>query len=218
MNRVGILCGMDRAMMHEFSRRSVGLLGNSLRFRLILPLFSDLMDANIDKEVEKDAIIITRAAVAFAAGIDERNMDVSALFEETTGVDKEFMEKLLKLPAAASICYECICYDCIEDIRKRRIQILISAVYEILSRWPESVSFTEAAGKAYSQADFEVLLREILHLYSLETRELINSFRLPLPKEPFAKAVFNTMEGVAGGVATDFGRRIFTGGKDLVWC
>jgi hypothetical protein len=213
MNKVDTLCGMDRAMMYEFSRRSVDLLRKGLRFRLILPLFSDLMDANVDKEVEKDVLVIRSAAGAFSSGVDEKSMEVAALFRETTEVDKKFVEKLLRLPAAVSMCFECICYECIEEIRKKRIRLLISAVYAILSRWPDSISFREAAVNAYSQRDLEVLLREILHLYTLETRELSNSFRLPFAKV-FAEAVFNTMEGVADGVAAEFVGNIFAGGKD----
>ncbi len=215
MNKVGILCRMDRAMMYEFSERSVNGLRSGLRFRLILPLISDLMGANVDKEVDKDALVIKSAANAFSSGVNEDNMNIADLFRETTEIDKRFVEKLFRLPAAMSAGYECICYESIEDIRKKRIQLLVSAVYEILSRWLYSISFREAARRAYSQREFENLLRDILHLYSLETRELSNSFKLPLAKDLFGEAVFKAMEAVADGMAADFGGKLFVKGKDL---
>jgi hypothetical protein len=214
MNKVEALCGMDRAMMHEFSRRSVDLLRRGLRFKLILPLFSTLMDANVDKEVEKDVLVIRSAAAAFSSGVDEKSVEIAGLFRETTEVDKKFMEKLFGQPAAADICFECICYECIEEIRKKRIRLLISAVYAILSRWPDSISFREAAVNAFSRQDLEALLREILHLYTLETRELSNSFKLPFAKGLFLETLFNTMEGIGASVATEFVGNIFTGVKD----
>ncbi len=209
MNKVDALCGMDRAMMHEFSRQSVERLRNGLRFRLIMPLFSDLMDANVDKEVEKDVLIIKSAARAFGSGVDGENMDIAELFRETTEVDRRFMEKLLRLPPVS------ICYGCIEDIRKKRIQLLVSTVYEILSQWLDSIPFRAAVKRAYSQQDFESLLNRMLHLYTLETRKLSNSFKVPLARELFTNTVFNTMEGVADSVAVAFSREIFEGGEDL---
>jgi hypothetical protein len=209
MNKVDALCGMDRAMMYEFSRQSVERLRNGLRFRLIMPLFSDLMDANVDKEVEKDVLIIKSAARAFGSGVDGESMNIAELFRETTEVDRRFMEKLLRLPPVS------ICYECIEDIRKKRIQLLVSTVYEILSQWLDSIPFRAAVKRAYSQQDFEALLNKMLHLYTLETRELSNSLNLPLARELFTNTVFNTMEIVADSVAAAFGRKVFEGGEDL---
>ncbi len=208
MNKVDALCGMDRAMMYEFSRQSVERLRSGLRFRLIMPLFSDLMDANVDKEVEKDVLIIKSAARAFSDGVDGESMNITGLFRETTEVDRRFMEKLLRLPPLN------ICYGCIEDIRKKRIQLLVSTVYDILSQWLDSIPFRSAVRRAYSQLEFETLLNEMLHLYTLETRELSNSFKLPLAKELFTNTVFNTMECVAGSLAAAFGRKIYEADKE----
>jgi hypothetical protein len=208
MNKVDILCGMDRDMMNEFSRQSVERLRSGLRFRLIMPLFSDLMDANVEKEVEKDVLIIKSAARAFSYGVDGESMNIAELFNETTEVDKRFMEKLLRLPPLS------ICYGCIEDIRKKRIKLLVSTVYDILSQWLDSIPFRSAVKRAYSQQEFEVRLNKMLHLYTLETRELSNSFKLPLAKELFTNTVFNTMEGVADSLAAAFGRKIYEAGKD----
>jgi hypothetical protein len=195
-------------MMNEFSRQSVERLRSGLRFRLIMPLFSDLMDANVEKEVEKDVLIIKSAARAFSDGVDGESMNIAELFNETTEVDKRFMEKLLRLPPLS------ICYGCIEDIRKKRIKLLVSTVYDILSQWLDSIPFRSAVKRAYSQQEFEVRLNKMLHLYTLETRELSNSFKLPLAKELFTNTVFNTMEGVADSLAAAFGRKIYEAGKD----
>jgi hypothetical protein len=208
MNKVDILCGMDRDMMNEFSRQSVERLRSGLRFRLIMPLFSDLMDANVEKEVEKDVLIIKSAARSFSDGVDGESMNIAELFRETTEVDRRFMEKLLRLPPLS------ICYGCIEDIRKKRIKLLVSTVYDILSQWLDSIPFRSAVKRAYSQQEFEVRLNKMLHLYTLETRELSNSFKLPLAKELFTNTVFNTMEGVADSLAAVFGRKIYEVGKD----
>jgi hypothetical protein len=208
MNKVDILCGMDRDMMYEFSRQSVERLRSGLRFRLIMPLFSDLMDANVEKEVEKDVLIIKSAARAFSDGVDGESMNIAGLFRETIEVDRRFMEKLLRLPPLS------ICYGCIEDIRKKRIRLLVSTVYDILSQWLDSIPFRSAVKRAYSRQEFETLLNKMLHLYTLETRELSNSFKLPLAKELFTSAVFNTMEGVADSLAAAFGRKIYEGGED----
>lgn len=59
MNKADILCGMDRKMMREFSRRSLERLMKSPAFKLALTLASGLMDANVGKEIEKDAIFLS---------------------------------------------------------------------------------------------------------------------------------------------------------------
>ena len=49
-------------MMEAFSQRTVeGLKGYTL-FRLALPAFQSFLDINVGKEVEKDRVVISRAA------------------------------------------------------------------------------------------------------------------------------------------------------------
>jgi hypothetical protein len=100
-------------------------------------------------------------------------------------------------------------YESIKEIRMRRIKLMVSTIYEILEQWEEAGSFKGAVRKAFTHDNFKSFLMEDLHLYSLETRELSNSFMPPLAKELFAGIVFNTMAAVPAGIAGEISQKIF---------
>jgi len=93
MNKVDVLCDMDREMMLEFSGLCVRRLNAHLPLKLFLSLFQHFLDANVLKEIEKNRLIIEHAAAGFERGRNSAGMDVNELFEITKKVDKEFLNK-----------------------------------------------------------------------------------------------------------------------------
>lgn len=211
MDRTTLLCGKDRIMLTEFSKRSLErIAGRSLRVAP-LPFIETYLDANVRKEVEKDRLIIGHAGKVFAAGKGAGDLDVDAVFEQTKEVDSLFVRNVM-IPAL----FITVRYEDIEDTRKKRIRHLGGMAHGILSRWKDGASFEDTLRAAYSEKTFEKAIREILHLYNRETRQLSRSIRL-LP--PFNSAVdivadtlFDIMEAVSKDMAAEYSNKIF-GGK-----
>ena len=93
MDKAAILCDKDKALLREFSRRVVGRVTGRAVPAFKLPFIGAYIDSNVMKEVEKDRIVICRAAEAFMAGKGAGDMDHDALFEETKAVDRTFVKK-----------------------------------------------------------------------------------------------------------------------------
>jgi hypothetical protein len=207
MDKVGILCEKDRDMMFEFSRRSLGRIGNQSLLLGVLPFFSTYIDSNVKKEVDKDRLIIEEAASAYASGKPLCDMDLEDIFDKTKSIDRVFLNRL---PLSSSFV---VCYSDFADIRIQRIWRISKTVYALLKNWPDTVSFTDAVRQAYTGNTFKGIIAEILHLYNQETRMLGKSLRL-LP--PFNRAaqkctetLFQAMEEVTEDIAEQYARKIF---------
>jgi hypothetical protein len=209
MDKVGVLCVKDKAMLVEFSSRVLQRISGRTLF-LHLPFITDYLEANVRKEAEKDRIIIAHAAAAFPSCAGDEALVVDSLFEETKSVDAAFVKTLLIPSIAITVRYEDIA-----DIRKKRIQRLLKGVYKLLAQWEEAVSFEECVRKAYSERRFKEDLGEMLHLYSLEIRSLNNSIRFLSPLKGavnfFADALFDAMQAASTGLVRDCGKKIFGG-------
>ncbi len=209
MDKVGVLCDKDKAMLDEFSKRVLQRISGRTLF-LHLRFITDYLEANVRKEAEKDRVVITHAAAAFPSCAGDEALVVDTLFEETKTVDAAFVKTLFIPSIAITVLYEDIA-----DIRKKRIRLLLEAVYGLLAQWGDAASFEECVRKAYSKQRFKEDLSEMLHLYSLEIRNLNNSIKFLPPFKGavnfFADALFDAMQGASTDLVRDCGKKIFGG-------
>jgi hypothetical protein len=208
MNRVNVLCGMNRVMMETFSQRTVEGLKAYTLFRLALPPFQSFLDINVAKEVEKDRKVIARAATLYQFGTEPDSAHVTELLQEAREIDQNFLRKAAVFPIDIHIRYQDI-----EHVRQQRIDLLLNASYRILAQWQDVVSFRAAVSEIYSEAEFRHLLRDILGLYARETRMLSRSVRIPrlltLARDTVTQTVTNVMEQQAQALAESLARTVF---------
>ncbi len=207
MDKVRILCEKDKDLMFEFSRRSLGRIGNQSLLFGVLPFFSNYIDSNVKKEVDKDRLIIEEAAGAYAAGKPVCDLDLEDILDKTKSIDKIFLNRL---PLTSSFV---VCYSDFADIRLQRIWRISKTVYAILKNWPDSSSFTDAVRQTYTGNTFKAILVDILHLYNEETRMLSKSLRLLPPfnkaAQKYTETLFQAMEEVTEDIAEQYARKIF---------
>ena len=208
MSKVDVLCDTDREMMLEFSRLCVSRLNNYLPLRLFLSPFQHFLDANVLKEIEKDRLIIEYAETHFERGRNRDDLDVNDIFEMTIKVDDEFVNKLSNPFFSVAIRY-----DDFAEIRKKRIAAFVNMVFDLLHNWQDEVPFPNIVKTTFAEESYREVLREVLHLYNVETRMLSNSFTFHGPagkvKDLFAERLFTTMEKTAGEIALEYSRRVY---------
>jgi len=208
VDKVGVLCEKDRAMLAEFSRQSLDRASGHARVLLSLPFFSAYYDANVRKEVDKDRLIIEEAARAFEAGRPVCDLDLEDIFEKTKTVDKAFVDNLL-IPSLSLI----VQYGDIADIRIQRIRRIARAVYDLLEKWPDTAAFDDVVRSVYRENDFKELIRDILRLYNQETMMLSHSIKLlpPLNRamSSFSETLFQAMEETATVMADACAHKLF---------
>jgi len=208
MNRVKVLCAMDRVMMEAFSRRTVaGLKGHTL-FRLTLPAFQSFLDINVAKEVKKDRMVIARAATVQQSAIEPGPAHVAALLREAREIDQTFLRKATVFPIDIQIHYQDI-----EHYRQQRIELLLQASYRILTQWQGQHSFRAAVNALYNEAQFRDLLHDILRLYAMETRMLSRSVRIPhllnLARDAATRTISKVMEQQAQALANSLTHTVY---------
>ena len=213
MSKIDVLCDTDREMMLEFSRLCVSRLNNYLPLKLFLSAFQHFLDANVLKEIEKDRLIIEHAAVHFESGGSRDDMDVNYIFEMTIKVDDEFVNKL-----SNPLFSVMIRYDDFAEIRKKRIAAFVNMVFDLLRNWQDEVPFFHIVKTTFLEESYREVLKEVLHLYNVETRMLSNSFTFHGPagrvKDLFAERLFTTMEKTAGEIALEYTRRVYVDKAD----
>lgn len=208
INRVDMVCGADREMMLDFSRLCITRLGNFLPLKLFLPVFRHFLDANVLKEIDKDRLIIENAAAAFEAGKDRAAVNVDELFEMTKKVDHEFINRSSNAFFSIRVRYADFA-----EIRKKRILSFVGMVFDLLGNWHDGLPFADVVKRTFEEQRYSEILREILHLYNLETKMLGNSITFHGPaaklKELFAEKLFVIMECTAGEIAAEYSRKAY---------
>jgi len=206
--RAEVLCEKDRELMQEFSRLCNKRLDHYLPLKVFLSLFQHFMDANVQKELEKNRLVISHAAAAFAVGQDREKIDVDELFGMTKDVDHRFVKKIRTPFLSVRIRH-----DDFADIRKERIRSCAAMVFDLLANWQEVRPFTETVRTTYDEATYREIIGGMLHLYSVETRMIGNSITLHGPasraRDLFADKLFATMDKTAGELAEIHARRIY---------
>ena len=207
MNKLDVLVKKNREMLHEFSSRCIGLIEDHGPLNVLLAPFHRFLEANVEKEADKDRLIIECAVAAYHAGMDLRAINREELFEKTKQVDAAFLKKA-SLPPLPGVRYQDF-----SEIRKVRIDVLFGTVYDLMKNWNEDHSLSEAVRKTYSPEQFSKILLDIFHLYRMETTIVEASIELPLPakhvKDRIAPNLYEVMELVAEEIAKEYTKTIF---------
>jgi len=205
VNRAHALAFLNGRMLAEYSRRTVDALRAALPLRPVLPHLAPVPALNVEKEVRKDALVIGCAGEALAAGAPPGPETVRRLLEETKAIDRDFLARVGAFPVGIVIRYEEV-----GPVRLQRIECLLQAAHRILAAWRAGVGLRAALRAAYPQPELERLLREVLHLYAVETRALSRSVRLPVMLAPLrelaAAHLFHIMEALALSLAAELAR------------
>ena len=213
MDRAHILAVLDRRILEAFSRRTVDALRATLPVRLALPHVERILALNVDKEAQKDALVIRCGAAALAAGSPPGREMVARLLDETKKIDRTFLDRIGTFPVGVTIRYEEVA-----PVRTQRIEHLSSAAYRILDAWRTERGIRPALRAAYPHSDLERDLHEMLRLYASETNALSRSVRLPALltplREQLARGLYSVMNTVAAQLARDLARVVYRRGRD----
>lgn len=208
MDRVTLLCDMERYMLEEFSQRTNETLRRQTLFRIMLGPFQNFLELNVSKEAEKDRRVIQHAAGLVQAGTFPTQQDIQHLLAVARDIDHAFLKQTVILPVKLSIQYPLI-----EPIRQQRIQSLLTETHQLLRQWKGMTCLRNALAIQYDAPQFSKLLYDLLHWYSLETRLLSQAVRLPgllsLARESLGQTVYVTMESVARQLADELAGRLF---------
>jgi hypothetical protein len=199
---------MSGAMMQEFSTRTAAGLGDYTLFRLLLPAFRTFLDINVRKEIEKDRLVILRAATAQRAGSTPQEADIQQLLQQAREIDQKFLQQAAVFPVSIHIEYRDI-----EQFRRRRIERLLELAGRLLMQWGVTPRFRAAVASLYTPDEFRALLREILELYSTETKMLSHSVHIPRifshARDSLSETVHTVMVSVAKGLADELTHKVY---------
>jgi hypothetical protein len=208
MDRVKLLCAMNRTMLQDFSQRTVEGLKKHRLFRLALLPFQTFLDINVDKEVEKDRTVIPRAAGLHQSATRPEPAHVVALLQKARQIDQTFLRDATVFPVEIKIQYQDI-----EQYRQRRIELLLQTSYDILVQWQGVTSFRVAIKRLYNEAQFRELIHNLLELYARETRMLSHSVSIPnllaLARDSVTQTVSNVMKQEAETLAKSLAHRVY---------
>jgi hypothetical protein len=200
--RAGALATANGKILESFSRRTVRRMRAVLPLRIALPHIETILALNVDKEVQKDALVIRCSADALAEGSPPGPERLQQLFEETKAIERAFLGRIGSFPVGIVIRY-----DEVGPVRMRRIAQLSSMAYRILDAWDDASGLRAALRTAYAQPEFERELRDILQLYALETNAVSHAVRLPALLAPLrrrlADGLTDMMNESALGLARD---------------
>jgi hypothetical protein len=206
MDRPSALAYLNGRMLAAYSSRTTSELRAALPLRLALPHVEPLIELNVQKEIQKDSLVI-RHAGQYGAASPEGQL-VRALFMQTKRIDNDFVARVGTFPLRIVIPYAEI-----EPLRVERIKRLLSASGRILAAWGEEARLRGALRDAFTQAELESTLREILDLYARETHALTRSVRLPLLLEPLreriAQHLLAIMRGAGARLAVNVARGVY---------
>jgi len=207
MNELDVLDGKNREMVHEFSSRCIGRIEGHVPLKALLAPFHRFLEANVEKEADKDRLIIECAVAAHYDGTDLKAVSREELFEKTKHVDAAFLKKV-SFPLLPDVRYQDVA-----DIRNKRIDVLFGTVCDLMKNWKAHHSFSETVRKTYSPERFRRIIIDILQLYRLETMMVAASIKLPFParkvKDRIEPKLYAIMELVAEDIAGEYTEKIF---------
>ena len=203
MSKAERLCAFDRYMIEQLSERTLDGLNSHKLFKVLLPSFRSFLELNVRKEVQKDAIVIRRAAAAQDQGEPPDPGIVEDLLAEARKVDDEFSQQIASFPIHLDIQYGDI-----DTTRETRFRLLLEESYLLLARWNHFTGFRDAVRDLYSHAEFEALICYILQLYTVETRKLNHSIKTSLPLKFAKETVANTIDSIMGEEADRLGKEL----------
>lgn len=208
MNKVNLLCVMNRIMMESFSQRTVEGLKRHKLFKLALPPFQSFLEINVGKEVEKDRLVIEQAYKLCQSGTRLDSCHVAALLQEARKIDQKFLQKAAMFPIDINIQYQDI-----EHYRQQRIELLLQTSYRMFTQWQEVHSFRAVVKGLYNEVQFRELIHNILRLYAMETRMLSRSVHIPrlltLARDTVTQTITSVMEQQAEILAKSLAHKVY---------
>jgi hypothetical protein len=209
MSELDVLVSRHSEMIRKFSSRCSRRIEGYGPLRVLLVPLYWFLEANVEKEIDKDRLIIEWAVAAYHDGTDLSVVSREELFEKTKHADAAFLKKV-SLPPLPDVRYQDFA-----GIRKKRIDVLFGTVYDLMKNWKGDNSFSETVKKTYSPGQFSEIIIDILYLYRLETRMVAASVELPSPakkvKDLIEPKLYAVMERVAEEIAREYTEKIFAG-------
>lgn len=208
MKRAHSLARLNGRILAAYSRRTTTALRAALPLRLALPHLEPVLALNVEKEVEKDRLVILRARELASSTIPDWTMVLPQLLQATQEIDRRFLARVGRFPVEIVIRYEEIA-----PIRARRIKLLYDAATKILAARDDTRRLRGAMHATYAREEFAQLLYDLFRLYAEETRSLSRSVRLPGPlvplRELIAQELLNVMIRVARPLASEIAASAF---------
>lgn len=189
---------MNAYMMREFSDRTVAGLKQHKLFRYLLPPFKSFFEVNLEKEIDKHEQIISCAVDALDRNTPPGDEYTDRLLNKSREIDQDFLHKAHSFSSAIDIHYHEI-----DRIRRHRIEHIIEACYNILLKWQTIPRFREVIAELYTREKFNSFLREILHLYVMETMVLSRSVKIPRRLARFRDSLIDTVHTVMDDSANE---------------
>jgi len=195
-------------MMREFSQQTIDSLKTYKLFKLLLPPFKSFIEINLEKEIDKTHAVVFCAVEAVRLGQPPDHTYTEQLLRQSRDIDQAFLQNAHSLSSAIQINYPEI-----DQVRQRRIELVIDAAYQVLAHWQGRKALRQVITGLYNREQFSMLLFEILNLYIEETRVLSKSVKIPRQLTRFRDSLLNTvhavMRQVAGQLVPDLTGRIF---------
>ena len=195
-------------MLEEFSRRTTQGLKQHTLFRLMLGPLQSFLEINVNKEIEKDRQVILLAASLARDDRFPTQLDVQRLLAMSRDIDRAFLQQAAVFPVNIAIDYQDI-----DPLRQQRIQCLLNESHQLLYQWRNMTCLRNALAVLYDAEQFRKLLFDILHLYTLETKMLSQTVRMPavlsFATESLTQTVSVVMESVARQLSNELSARLY---------
>jgi len=205
VKRAHSLARLNGRILATYSRRTTTALRAALPLRLALPHLEPVLELNVEKEVEKDRLVILRAREHAADTAPDWNELLPQLLQATKEIDRLFLARVGRFPVEIVVRY-----DEIMPIRARRMKLLHEAALRILHAHGAEHRLRSAMHASFSRDEFAQLLYELFRLYAEETRSLSRSVRLPGPLVPLRELIAHELLKVMLGVARPLALEIAT--------
>ncbi|MDP1652313.1 MAG: hypothetical protein Q8L56_06275 [Rhodocyclaceae bacterium] len=207
MHKARLLADLNRQILEAYSRRTTAALRARLPFPLALPWLDRLLLSNVEKEVRKDARVITCAAQAVITKAPADESMVTAMLHAARDIDRDFLSSAARTPLEIPIRYEAV-----NPVRIQRIRRLLEASWQLCDAWGPRRKLRAALTDVFPDAELERLIFELLVLYARETQVLGESVRMPALLSPLRRRVlaglFETMEITAAALSREAAGRI----------
>lgn len=209
MDKLKLLSEEYSSLMRNFSSRTISSLRHQTFFRMLIPALSRFLDENVEKEIRKDSLAIGLIFDAYRLEKKVSKSEFDSIIEKTKKIDQEFLQKTRSLPLSLTISYEQI-----EELRKKRMELIAKFVCTVLNHWIDEEPLYSALRLAYKKEELKKIIFKILHLYTLETKILSASVKLPLflkgAGNSLSGILYETMEAVARELAEEWSSKVFT--------
>ena len=106
MKRAHSLARLNGRILATYSRRTTTALRAALPLRLALPHLEPVLALNVEKEVEKDRLVILRAREHAADTAPDWNELLPQLLQATKEIDRLFLARVGRFPVEIVVRYD----------------------------------------------------------------------------------------------------------------